>query len=85
MRIGDLPKPVTAAKVDWLPGTTWLGFNPQGKGPNAKALCERTGQKQFNGGFVLERVAAPSARPTPLSPLIRAFWRTRNTPSSLMA
>jgi 5-methylcytosine-specific restriction enzyme A len=63
MRIGDLPKPVSAAKVDWLPGTTWLGFSPQGKGPNAKAQCERTIQKQFNGGFVLERVASAFGAP----------------------
>jgi len=63
MKISDLPKPVTAAKVDWLPGTTWLGFSPQGKGPNDKALCERTIQKLFNGGFVLERVASAFGAP----------------------
>lgn len=63
MRISDLSAPVTAAKVNWLPGTTWLGFNPQGKGPNAKAQCERTIQKQFNGGLVLERVASAFGAP----------------------
>ena len=63
VRISDLPSPVTAAKVDWLPGTTWLGFSPQGKGPNAKSLCERTIQKQFNSGFVLERVASAFGAP----------------------
>jgi 5-methylcytosine-specific restriction protein A len=63
MRISDLPSPVTAAKVDWLPGTTWLGFSPQGKGPNAKAQCERTIQNQFSGGFVLERVASVFGAP----------------------
>lgn len=65
MRIGDLPQPVTAAKVDWLPGTTWLGFSPQGKGPNAKAQCEATVKKQFGGGYVLERVASAFGAPNP--------------------
>ena len=63
MRISDLSASVTAAKVDWLPGTTWLGFSPQGKGPNAKAQCERTIQNQFSGGFVLERVASAFGAP----------------------
>ncbi len=65
MKVSDLPRPVTAAKVDWLPGTTWLGFTPTGKGPNAKAQCERTIQSQFEGGFVLERVASAFGAPNP--------------------
>ena len=56
MRIGDLRLPVTATKADWLPNDIWLGFSPQGKGPDAKAKCEATIQKQFDDGFILERI-----------------------------
>lgn len=56
MLIRDLPRPVTASKADWLPGTTWLGFTPQGRGPGAAAQCESTVQGQFGNGYVLERI-----------------------------
>lgn len=56
LRISDLHLPVTSSKADWLPNDTWLGFSPQGKGPDAKAKCEATIQRQFVGGFVLERI-----------------------------
>lgn len=56
MRIRDLPAPVTASKADWLPGTTWLGFTPQGHGPGAAAQCQSTVRRQFGNGYVLERI-----------------------------
>src|SRR5215471_6290081 len=56
MRIRDLPAPVTASKADWLPGTTWLGFTPQGQGPGAATQCQTTVAHQFGDGYVLERI-----------------------------
>ncbi|WP_299671324.1 HNH endonuclease [uncultured Roseobacter sp.] len=65
MRISDLPRPVTASKADWLPGTTWLGFTPQGKGPNAESQCESTVQRQMEKGYVLERITQSFEEPNP--------------------
>lgn len=65
MRIRDLSAPVTAAKADWLPEDTWIGFTPQGKGPDAKAKCESTVRKQFGTGYVLERVTDTFGEPNP--------------------
>src|SRR4051794_20870586 len=63
MRIRDLPSPVTASKADWLPGTTWLGFTPQGRGPGAPAQCQSTVRRQFGGGYVLERITQNFGEP----------------------
>lgn len=65
MHIGELPQPVTAAKADWLPAYNWLGFTPTGTGPDAKAKCEATVQRQINGGYVLERVTLKFDDPNP--------------------
>lgn len=65
MKIKDLSAPVTASKADWLPGTTWLGFTPKGKGPNAAAQCASTIQKQFADGYVLERITDKFDNPNP--------------------
>ena len=62
-KVRDLPAPVTCSKADWLPGTTYLGFTPQGKGPNARGQCEATIVRQFGSGFVLERVTKSFERP----------------------
>src|SRR3569623_1804838 len=63
MKIADLPDPVTAAKADWLPGTTWPGFTPQGTGPDARSKCEATVRRQFGTGYVLERVTSSFGAP----------------------
>ncbi|TFH59385.1 MAG: hypothetical protein E4G91_08990, partial [Candidatus Zixiibacteriota bacterium] len=63
MLIRDLSYPVTASKVDWLPGTTWLGFTPQGQGPNAEAQCASTVQRQCGNGYVLERITQAFGEP----------------------
>jgi 5-methylcytosine-specific restriction protein A len=63
MRIGDLPASVTASKADWLPGTTWLGFTPQGQGPRAAAQCQTTVRRQFGEGYVLERITQSFGEP----------------------
>ena len=63
MLIRDLPDPVTASKADWLPGTTWLGFTPQGQGSNASAQCASTVQNQFGHGYVLERITQSFGEP----------------------
>ena len=65
MLIRDLPRPVTASKADWLPGTTWLGFTPQGQGPGATAQCQSTVQGQFGNGYVLERITQSFGDPNP--------------------
>lgn len=63
MLIRELPDPVTASKADWLPGTTWLGFTPQGQGPNAAAQCAGAVQRQFGRGYVLERITQSFGEP----------------------
>lgn len=65
MKIKDLPAPVTATKADWLPGTTWLGFTPQGRGVSAAARCQSTVQRQFGNGYVLERITQSFGEPNP--------------------
>ena len=54
LRIKDLSNPVTAAKADWLPGTTWLGFTPSSSEPHAASQCEATICRQMKDGYVLE-------------------------------
>jgi 5-methylcytosine-specific restriction enzyme A len=56
LRIKDLTNPVTAAKADWLPGTTWLGFTPTSSEPHAASQCETTICRQMKDGYVLEYV-----------------------------
>ena len=65
MKICDLPAPVTAAKADWLPSTSWLGFTPTGKGPGAAAKCQATIMGQIAKGFVLERITDTFGEPNP--------------------
>lgn len=65
MKIRDLPSPVTAAKADWLPSTSWMGFTPTGKGPGARAQCQATIQKQIAGGYILERIVDTFGDPNP--------------------
>ena len=56
MRIKNLTNPVTAAKADWLPGTTWLGFTPPSSEPHAASQCEATSCRQMKDGCVLEYI-----------------------------
>lgn len=63
MKISDLSEPVVAAKADWLPGYEWIGFSPQGTGPNAKAKCESTIVRQMKGGYILERITSGFGTP----------------------
>ncbi|WP_081724561.1 HNH endonuclease [Asticcacaulis sp. YBE204] len=63
MRIGDLPNSVTACKADWIPGDSWLGFTPKGKGTDAHAKCQSTVQRQFGSGYVLEYVTKQLEQP----------------------
>ncbi|MEZ5921467.1 MAG: HNH endonuclease [Parvularculaceae bacterium] len=63
MKIRDLPSPVTAAKADWLPSTTWLGFTPTGKRPDASAKCQSTVVSQIRSGYVLERITDHFGKP----------------------
>jgi 5-methylcytosine-specific restriction protein A len=56
VRIRDLTDPVTAAKADWLPGTTWIGFTPSSSEPHAASQCEATIYRQMKDGYVLEYV-----------------------------
>ena len=63
MRIRNLPAPVTASKADWLPGTTWIGFTPQGQGPDAASRCQSSVQRQFGNGYVLERITQTFEEP----------------------
>lgn len=63
MRISDLSAPVSAAKADWLPSETWMGFSPQGQGPDAKEKCESAIKRQFGNGYVIERVTTDFGSP----------------------
>ncbi|HJS85820.1 MAG TPA: hypothetical protein VJ779_10195 [Acetobacteraceae bacterium] len=63
LRIKDLPNPITAAKADWLPGTTWLGFTPHSDEPHAASQCEATINRQMGDGYVLEYITQGIERP----------------------
>ena len=63
MQIKDLPKPVTAAKADWLAGTHWLGFTPTDSSGNARERCRAAINGQMNGGYVLEYVTLKFGEP----------------------
>jgi 5-methylcytosine-specific restriction enzyme A len=53
---GLLRATVTAAKADWLPGTTWLGFTPSSSEPHAASQCDATICRQMKDGYVVEYV-----------------------------
>jgi 5-methylcytosine-specific restriction protein A len=57
MRVADLKNPVTAMKVDWLVASSWIGFTPQGKGPDATAKCQATINAQMGSRYVVEYIA----------------------------
>ena len=61
--ISDLPHPIVASKADWIAATTWLGFTPTGGGPNARAACQSTIQRQMGDGFVLEYITETAEKP----------------------
>jgi len=65
MQVRDLPRPVTAAKADWLAGTTWMGFTPRSPSLSSRNQCTSAVQAQFGRGFVLEYVTAHFGRPNP--------------------
>ncbi|MFG1289878.1 HNH endonuclease [Xanthobacter versatilis] len=65
MRIKDLPAPVTAAKADWLAGTTWIGFTPTGGDLESRNQCQATIQHQFGRGYVVEYVTKQFNQPNP--------------------
>ena len=56
MRIADLSRPVSAAKTDWLPIGSWVGFTPTGKGGDAFDLCRSAIVRQAADGYILERI-----------------------------
>lgn len=63
--VKELPCPVTAAKADWLPGTTWLGFTPPSSEPHAASQCEATICRQMADGYVLEYITYSIDTPNP--------------------
>jgi 5-methylcytosine-specific restriction enzyme A len=68
--VKDLGAPVTAAKVDWLPGDSpdgakWMGFTPLGMSPAAIAQCQSTIARQANGGYILEYITQTFGKPNP--------------------
>jgi len=65
MRIRDLPRPVTAAKADWLPGTHWIGFTPRDGSTNAREKRRAAINSQLNGGYVIEYVTLKFDDPNP--------------------
>lgn len=65
MQVKDLRAPVTAAKADWLPGTTWIGFTPIDSSVNARERCRATINRQINNGYVIEYVTRKFDTPNP--------------------
>lgn len=70
MLIRDLSAPVTAAKVDWLPGDApngalWMGFTPLGNTPAAISQCQSAIFRQAKNGYVLEYVTLTFGTPNP--------------------
>ena len=63
--IADLTDPITTAKVDWLPGTTWMGFTPASDAPNAFAKCQSTINRQIHNGLVIEYITLNFPTPNP--------------------
>ena len=63
--IADLTDPITTAKVDWLPGTTWMGFTPASDAPNAFAQCQSTINRQIHNGLVIEYITLSFPTPNP--------------------
>lgn len=68
MRVRDLSAPVTAAKVDWLPGESpngahWMGFTPLGDSPAAVSQCQAVISRQADNGYILEYVTLTFGQP----------------------
>jgi 5-methylcytosine-specific restriction protein A len=64
-RISGLTDTITAAKVDWLPGTSWMGFTPPSEAPNAFAQCQSTINRQIGKGLVIEYITLTFPDPNP--------------------
>jgi len=65
MKVADLPAPVTAAKADWLAGSTWLGFSPTNGNVQSRNQCQGTIQRQYAGGYVIEYITEQFSKPNP--------------------
>lgn len=65
MKVSDLPSPITASKADWLAGTTWLGFSPTNGSLQSRNQCQRTIQRQYAGGYVIEYITEQFSEPNP--------------------
>jgi 5-methylcytosine-specific restriction protein A len=64
-RISDLADPITTAKVDWLPATSWMGFTPPSDAPGAFAKCQSTINRQIGKGLVIEYITLTFPDPNP--------------------
>ncbi len=65
MRIKDLAHPITAAKADWLAGTSWLGFTPSDSSGNARERCRAVINSQMGNGYVIEYATLKYGDPNP--------------------
>jgi 5-methylcytosine-specific restriction protein A len=63
MKIGDLKKAVTAAKSNWTPTGSWMGFTPKSGDLYARNSCQSTIQRQFGNGYVLEYITGEYGEP----------------------
>src|ERR1700741_1527845 len=64
-RISGLTDTITAAKADWLPGTSWMGFTPPSDRPDAFARCQSTINRQIGKGLVIEYITLIFPDPNP--------------------
>jgi 5-methylcytosine-specific restriction protein A len=63
MKIGDLKKAVTAAKSNWTPTGSWMGFTPENGDLYSRNSCQSTIQRQFGDGYVLEYITGQYGEP----------------------
>jgi 5-methylcytosine-specific restriction protein A len=83
LKVSDLDAPIWAAKSDWLPGTTWLGFTPSHDGLESWNSRQSTIQRQFRNGYVLEYVTKSIEKPNDGYEFSEEFRREKEHHSEL--
>jgi 5-methylcytosine-specific restriction enzyme A len=56
LRIRELPRPVTAAKADWLAATSWVGFTPPESTLHSREQRRASISRQIQNGYVIEYI-----------------------------
>lgn len=63
VKIRDLPRPVTAAKADWLAASNWIGFTPPTPSLHSREQRRTAINHQIRNGYVIEYITRTIDQP----------------------